>query len=61
MRCGQVGLEVAVVNEDGLRGTVAARDFMEGDIVAAVPYNCSLELVPGKSSMTGAVCFCTCC
>lgn len=31
VRCGQVGLEVAVVNEDGLRGTVAARDFMEGD------------------------------
>ncbi|BDA45092.1 hypothetical protein COCOBI_06-5720 [Coccomyxa sp. Obi] len=50
---GQVGLELATVNEDGLRGTVAARDFVEGDIVAAVPYNCSVELVPRKSSVTG--------
>ncbi|CAL8469163.1 g8704 [Coccomyxa elongata] len=46
--------KVATVDEEGLRGTVAARDFMEGDIVAAVPYNCSVELVPGKSSVTGA-------
>ena len=53
---GQAGLEVAIVNEGGLRGTVAARDYEEGDHVAAVPYNCSVELLPGKSAVTGPVC-----
>ncbi|CAL8469162.1 g8703 [Coccomyxa elongata] len=51
--CGQVGLEVVTVNEDGLRGTVAARDVEEGEILAAVPYNCSFELLPGKWGLTG--------
>lgn len=50
-------MEIAVVNADGLRGTVAARDYEEGEIVAAVPYNCSVELVLGKASVTGPVCY----
>ena len=52
---GQVGLDVATVNNDGLRGIVAARDFEEGEILAAVPYNCSFELLPGKWGLTGPV------
>ncbi len=53
-------MEIAIVNEDGLRGTVAARDYEEGEIIAAVPYNCSVELVHGKSAVTGPVCYCAC-
>ncbi len=43
------------MNEDGLRGTVAARDIEEGEILAAVPYNCSFELLPEKWGLTGPV------
>ncbi|CAL8469166.1 g8707 [Coccomyxa elongata] len=43
---GQVGLDIGQVSPDGLRGTLAAQDFSQSDVVAAVPYNCTVDLGP---------------
>ncbi len=51
----QLGVESGAVNADGLRGALAARDFEEGDIVAAVPYNCTVNLGSRDASDTAAV------
>lgn len=42
----QVDLDIGEVSEDGLRGTVAPRDFVKGDIVAKIPYNCTIDVGP---------------
>ena len=42
----QVGVDVGLVNDEGLRGTTAARDFQRGEVVVRVPRNCTLALGP---------------
>ena len=42
----QVGVDVGLVNDEGLRGTTAARDFQQGEVVVRVPRNCTLALGP---------------
>lgn len=51
----QVGLEIGAVSAEGLRGALAARDFEEGEIVAAVPYNCTIDLASQEAGDTAAV------
>lgn len=41
-----MGLQIGAVNEEGLRGTLAARDYEEGEILAAVPFNCTIDVGP---------------
>ena len=53
----QVGLDIGAVNAKGLRGALAARDFDEGQIVAAVPYNCTIDLASQTAGDTAAVSF----
>jgi hypothetical protein len=38
----QAGVDIETVK--GLRGVVAAQDFEKGQILASVPYNCTIEL-----------------
>ena len=42
----QVGVDVGLVNDEGLRGTTAARNFQQGEVVVRVPRNCTLALGP---------------
>lgn len=49
----QVGLEVGEVNKQGLRGTLATKAFREGEIVAMIPSQATIDV--GSYTLPGGV------
>ncbi|KAK9845959.1 hypothetical protein WJX81_006882 [Elliptochloris bilobata] len=47
---GQAHVEIGPVNAAGLRGTLAARDFVPGDVIISVPFNLTVA-IGGHSSL----------